>query len=46
MENVWAYLRSNKLCNLVWDAYDDIVLACAKAWNEVDPIHWTGNGLS
>lgn len=32
MENVWAYLRSNKLCNLVWDTYDDIVLACAKAW--------------
>ena len=28
-----AYLRSNKLCNLVWDAYDDIVLACAKTWN-------------
>ena len=32
MENVWACLRSNKLCDLVWGAYDDIVLACAKAW--------------
>ena len=20
MENVWAYLRSNRLCNLIWDA--------------------------
>ena len=32
MKNVWAYLRSNKLCNLVWDAYDDIVQARAEAW--------------
>ena len=32
MKNVWAYLRSNKLCNLVSDVYDDIVLACATAW--------------
>ena len=32
VENVSAYLRSNKLCNIVWDACDNIVLACAKAW--------------
>ncbi len=32
MENIWAYLRTNKLCNLVWNTYDDIVQACAKAW--------------
>jgi hypothetical protein len=32
MENVWAYLRANKLCNLVWDSYDAILSACAKAW--------------
>lgn len=32
MENVWAYLRANKLCNLVWDTYDDILLACKDAW--------------
>ena len=32
MENVWAYLRANKLCNLVWDTYDDILAACAEAW--------------
>lgn len=32
MENVWAYLRANKLCNLVWDSYDAILSACASAW--------------
>ena len=32
MENVWAYLRANKLCNLVWDTYDAILAACANAW--------------
>lgn len=32
MENVWEYLRANKLCNLVWDTYDAIVEACRKAW--------------
>jgi hypothetical protein len=32
MENVWAYLRQNKLCARVWDGYDDIVEACMKAW--------------
>jgi hypothetical protein len=33
MENVWDYLRHNKLCAQVWDSYDDIVEACVKAWN-------------
>jgi transposase len=33
MENVWAYLRANKLCALVWDSYDAIVEACKDAWN-------------
>jgi len=32
VENVWAYLRANKLCNRVWDTYEDIVEACRKAW--------------
>ena len=32
MENVWAYLRQNKLCALVWDTYDDILDACQSAW--------------
>lgn len=33
MENVWAYLRGNKLSTGVWDTYDAIVAACAEAWN-------------
>jgi transposase len=33
MENVWDYLRQNKLCAQVWDTYDDILEACQNAWN-------------
>ena len=33
VENVWAYLRANKLASTVFDSYDDIVEACCKAWN-------------
>jgi len=33
MENVWQYLRANKLCGLVWDSYEAIVDACQEAWN-------------
>ena len=33
MENVWDYPRQNKLCAQVWDTYDDILEACANAWN-------------
>lgn len=32
MENVWDYLRANKLSRLVWDGYDAIVAACKEAW--------------
>lgn len=33
MENVWEYLRANKLSQLVWDSYEAIVTACKNAWN-------------
>ncbi len=33
MENVWEYLRANRLCALVWDSYKAIVAACSSAWN-------------
>jgi hypothetical protein len=33
MENVWAYLRANKLSARVWDSYDAIIDACKEAWN-------------
>jgi transposase len=32
MENVWAYLRQNKLCALVWETYEQILDACQSAW--------------
>jgi len=32
MENVWDYLRGNKLSHRVRDTYDTIVKACAEAW--------------
>ena len=32
MENVWDYLRQNKLCAQVWNTYDEIVEASQKAW--------------
>ena len=33
VENVWAYLRSNKLSNRVFETYDAVVDACCDAWN-------------
>ena len=33
MENVWAYLHANKLCNLVRDGYDAIVKPSRDAWH-------------
>ncbi len=33
IENVWAYLRSNKLAITVFDSYDAIVTKCCEAWN-------------
>jgi hypothetical protein len=32
MENVWDYLRGNKLSGLVWDSYEAIVEACRQVW--------------
>jgi transposase len=33
IENVWAYLRSNKLAVTDFDRYDAIVAKCCEAWN-------------
>ena len=33
VENVWQYLRSNRLAIGVVDGYDAIVVACCAAWN-------------
>lgn len=34
-ENVWEYLRKNKLAIRVYDTYDAIVDACCQAWNDL-----------
>ncbi len=33
IENAWGYLRGNELSAGVWDNYEEIVDACAEAWN-------------
>jgi hypothetical protein len=33
VENIWEYLRGNKLAITVFDSYDHIVEACCAAWN-------------
>jgi hypothetical protein len=47
MDNVWDYLRGNKLCSLVWNSYEAIVQACKKAWgfliNDPDCIRSIGS---
>lgn len=32
VETIWAFLRSNKLANTVWESYEAIVDACCIAW--------------
>jgi transposase len=34
-ENVWEYLRKNKLAVRIYDSYDAIVDACCAAWNDL-----------
>ena len=33
VENVWQYLRQNRLSLRVWPDYDAIVATCCEAWN-------------
>ena len=33
VENVWQYLRANRLSNRVFDTYVDILDAACEAWN-------------
>ncbi len=46
MENVWGYLRPNKLSRLVWDSYGAIVAACRDGWHFLinDPARITSIG--
>jgi transposase len=47
MENIWDYLRGNKLSRCVWDSYEAILAACKEAWlfligdpARIDSIAW------
>ena len=33
-ENIWEYLRKNKLANRIYEDYRAIVDACCQAWND------------
>ena len=46
MENVWDYLRANKLSLLVRDSYEAVVIACKNARNFLidDPTRLTSIG--
>jgi DDE superfamily endonuclease len=35
VENVWKYLRKNKLANRLYETYDAIVDACCTAWGDL-----------
>lgn len=35
VENVWEYLRKNKLANRLYETYEDIVGACCTAWSDL-----------
>ena len=35
VENVWEYLRKNKLAHRLYDDYDTIVSACCLAWKDL-----------
>ena len=47
VENVWQFLRSNWLSNLVFDTYDEIIDAACDAWRnlELDPERITSIGM-
>ena len=47
VENVWEFLRSNWLSNLVFDTYDEIIAAACDAWRniEADPERITSIGM-
>jgi transposase len=40
MENVWQFLRDNRLSNRILAAYDDILDHCCQAWNRLIDQPW------
>jgi len=45
-ENIWEFLRQNKLSNLIFEGYEAIVTAACEAWNSLvaDPDRITSIG--
>jgi len=35
VENIWEYLRKNKLASRLSNTYENIVEACCDAWNDL-----------
>jgi hypothetical protein len=40
MENVWQFMRDNWLSNRIFQAHDDIVEHCCRAWNSLVDQPW------
>jgi hypothetical protein len=40
MENVWQFMRDNWLSNRIFQAHDDIVEHCCRAWNKLVDQPW------
>jgi transposase len=40
VENVWQFMRDNRLSNRVFRSYDDIVDHCCQAWNKLADQPW------
>ena len=40
VENIWRFMRDNRLSNRVFSSYDDIVDHCCEAWNKLVNQPW------
>jgi hypothetical protein len=40
VENVWQFMRDNWLSNRIFQAHDDIVEHCCRAWNSLVDQPW------
>lgn len=40
VENVWQFMRDNRLSNRIFIDYDDIVAHCCEAWNKLVDKPW------
>ncbi len=39
-ENIWQFMRANWLSNRIFESYDDIVVQCCFAWNQLIAQPW------